>query len=371
MPAPNPDVAKTENLLLGNATAALANLSFSDNFPTRPSYGTKGTGIVLWANYFTLDPSSKLVLHQYSLSVKPAPTGKKLAQVVRLFLETPELQEFRHDLVTDFKSTLIARLKIENQSITVPYRAEGEDEPLPNPMKYIVKLELTRNLPVADLISYLTSTNLTSHYGEKLYAVQALNILINHYAKSSSKIENISSSKNFSLVDADTYDLETGLKAMRGFFTSVRAATSRMLLNVNVSHAAFYQEIPLDALIRVFLGQNNPARLVSFLKRLRIKVTHLKEKKNKAGSVIIRAKTICGLATPDDGSGLDHPPHVANLRSGPKEVKFWLEQKPPSTPKGKAKHPAGGQYISVFDYFKNSKHLYRTIHHRTLTSVSV
>ncbi|KAI1428689.1 ribonuclease H-like domain-containing protein [Xylaria sp. FL1777] len=334
-------------------------MGLDEAFPTRPSFGTSGTGLVLWANYCILKPSERLVLHQYHLSVTPAATGRKLAQIIRLFLQSPDLHELQQDIVTDFRSILIARLKIKEQAVALSYRAEGEDEPRENAPRYTVKLELTNTLPVADLINYLTSTNLKSQYGGKLPIIQALNILINHHAKSSNAIATLGTSKSFSLVDAETYDLEAGLKAIRGFFTSVRPATGRMLLNVNVSHSAFYNSVPLDQLIRNFLQHNSRFKLISFLNRLRVTTTHLEEKRNRNGDVIIRVKSICGLATRDDGTGLAHPPRVRESGSGAKDVEFWLEdrgEKSPSAPKKKRGGlvSAGGRYISVYDYFKNT-----------------
>ncbi|KAI0906621.1 ribonuclease H-like domain-containing protein [Ustulina deusta] len=361
-PAPDAKVAEIENSLLGTATGGLARLSLDDTFPRRPSYGTKGKDLVLWANYYTLKPSPQLVLYRYTLSVTPAATGRKLEQIVRLFLQSPDLRDVQQDVVTDFKSTLIARQKIQEYAVKLFYRDEGEDEPREHARDYTVKLELNDTLPVADLISYLTSTDWNSRYGGKLPVIQALNILVNHHAKSSNKIATPGTSKSFPLVDAETYDLEAGLKAIRGFFTSVRAATGRILLNVNVSHSAFYHAVPLDDLIRSFLQKNNQFKLASFLPRLRVRTTHLKERKNRNGEIIIRAKTIYNLATRDDGTGLDHPPRVRGSGSGAKDVEFWLDdhgEKSPSAPKKKRGKPvsAGGRYISIYDYFKSTHNI--------------
>jgi eukaryotic translation initiation factor 2C len=109
-------------------------------------------------------------------------------------------------------------------------------------------------------------------------------------------------------------------------FASVRAATCRILVNVNVTHAAFYNEGPLDQLMVAFDPQRRggKTRLASFLKRVRVRTTHLpeKKKKNKAGEVIYRVKTMVGLATPNDGHGLSRPPRVREFGAGPKLVEF-------------------------------------------------
>lgn len=118
-------------------------------------------------------------------------------------------------------------------------------------------------------------------------------------------------------------------------------------------------------------------RLEKFLKRVRVRSTHLKVKTNKKGEEVIRVKTIFALAKKTDGRRLAHPPQVSMYGAGPADVKFWLDAHPPaSTPgaapatsakKGKGKggkkaapagpQPAGpgeGRYISVQEFFKNT-----------------
>ncbi|KAI8949427.1 ribonuclease H-like domain-containing protein [Xylaria longipes] len=372
-------VTKTENLILASTDAAFVSMSLREVFPMRPSYGKLGKNLTLRANYFNLEPSLKLVLYRYDWKVKVPKKdekqedkketggeleGKKLGRVIQLCLESPDLSEFQRDIVTDFRAVLIARREIPDQEITVTYCAEGEDEPRQRAAKYTMTLKKNKTLHAADLISYLTSTDLNAQYGGQADAIQALNILINHHAKMSPKIATLGTSRSFALVDPEASDLGAGLRAMRGFFTSVRAATARMLLNVNVSHAVFYNAVPLESLMRSFIGSNgnNRYKLASFLKRLRIDATHI-EKKNRKGEKIPRVKTIYGLATKGDGSNqkgekcLDNPPVVNGYGAGAKDVEFWLNgpggRKPSSTPQkktGKAMS-AGGRYISVYDYF--------------------
>lgn len=371
---------------------ALSSLSLNDAnaMPPRPGYGTEGMPIAVYANYVQLVPNPGLVLYSYDISqIRPEVAGRKCTQVLRLmFNEAPELADYRNDMVTDFRSTLISRKKISMEgnelTINVIYRNEGEDDPKENANQYKVTIKYTKTLSVADLLSYLTSTNPSVRYDNKLEMIQVLNIFLKHYAKSANNLATIGASKTFSMSgNADKLDLERGLLALRGFFTSVRAATNRILVNVNVSHGAFYQEGELPRLMEAFgLRYDDRAMrtLEKFLKRVRVRTTHLKEKRNKKGEVVHRIKAIIGLAKKSDGRQLDHPPRVARLGAGPKSVEFWLEDRPtPTAPsstvpgaepkkkgkgkggKGKAeaggKQPAGpsaGRYVSVHDHFKNT-----------------
>jgi eukaryotic translation initiation factor 2C len=339
--------------------------------------------VVLWANYVEMIPPSDLLLYRYHVEVKPDLVGKKLEQMVRLLLEMPELAKFQKDLVTDFRSTIITRKDLGRDAFAfeMPYRAEKVDEPGANAKTYRIDLTRTGSLNVGHLTEFLTSTDLRVQCGDKLQTIQALNILLRHYAKSSPTVAALGSTKTFALLPAATganpntdLDLTAGLVALRGFFSSVRVATCRILVNINVSHGAFYSAIRLDKLIRDYQSVNgqNVGKLEQFLQRLRVKLTHLPEKKNKAGEQIPRIKTIFALAKQGQGQGLEPKPTITHHGAGPKDVKFFLENSPApadgpggnvgGTKKGQkgstagAQTPTKGKFISVFDYFLESKY---------------
>lgn len=327
--------------------------------PRRPGYGTVGKPITLWANYVEMSVSPDLVLHRYDISVSPFIADRMQTQLIRLLLETPELGKFQHDIVSDFRSTLLSRQRLveDDLCLSICYREEGYDEPKIGARKYDVRLRYTSTLPVAELTEYLTSTDLRSHSGNKLPLVQALNIFLNHYSKSTGNLVSINSSKTFSLnKHAATLDLGAGLTAVRGFFSSVRAACCRLLVNVNVSNAAFYREGPLGALILLLDAElRNKRGIEAFLKGLRVKTTYLPERRNKKGELIHRAKTIRGLATTNDGQELDHPPKVKAFGAGPMHVQFWVESPAQRGSSANDSPTTSGKYISVYDYFWQSK----------------
>lgn len=372
IPVVDQTVTKVEDdLQAGKDSIDLSALRLQDTFPHRPGYGINGRGVILWANYIALTAPPKLVLYRYDITVAPTTVGKKLTQIIRLLLQASELAPLKDDIASDFKSTLISRRRFDDQTIVIRYRAEDEDEPRTGATEYKVQLRLTNALAVAEMAEYLTSTNLSARYDEKLPMIQAFNIFLNHYSKSSGNLATIGASKVFSLSgESDTLDLGNCLIAIRGFFASVRAATARVLVNLNVSHGAFYQEGPLDRFVLRFGAQNGLFKLETSLKRVRIRTTHLKKRKNKKGEVLPRIKTIFGLANKNDGHSLAHPPRVRAFGAGPCEVEFWLDAPPQkatssSASSGKKKsgkgfmprdQPAatGGRYISVYDFFVNA-----------------
>lgn len=392
VPPLNAKVHTSEDAFQKNLSSGMGmgSLRLDASFPNRPGYGTRGQKIILYANYFELLPDPNLVLYRYNVDVVPTAAGRKQNQIVRLLLEGPTYSQFRNDIVTDYKSTLVSRRRLHRDAVasTVQYRAEGEDDPLPEAQAYQVRVEETGTLTVSELTDYLTSTNVSAVYADKQPMLQALNIFLGHHAKTSSAIATVGSSKSYSLgQNTPRYNLKGGLTAVRGFFSSVRVAACRILVNVNVSHGVFYNPIPLDQLIDQYGSAKgfNLFKLQTFLKGVRVRTTHLREKRNKAGELIIKAKTIFGLAMKNDGQGSEHPPRMPMdkpLGGGPKVVEFFLGESsgvPSSAPtgqaggkkKGKGKKggasaevqagsssqtaggSSSGKYISVFDYFKS------------------
>lgn len=350
--------------------------------PPRPGYGAVGRDIILWTNYFKLDSTSDLELYRYGIAIAAdnkgnAPTGKKARRIVQLLLEEHFLSQ-AHCIATDFKSNLISRneLDIEEDEYVVTYRSEEEDVPAPNARQYRCRVQFTGSLTLAELINHLTSTQAGLMFGSKDEIIQALNIVVGHHPKSEPSIVSVGANRHFDLSPGpqDRMSLGAGLQVIRGFFMSVRAATARILVNVQAKNMAFYDEGPLDKLMRAFMQENGPNKvnLLNFVKKLSVDVTHI-VRKNRQGRRIPRIKTIQGFASKDDGRKLAHPPIVPQFGAGAKEVKFFLDDPssasssvPTAAPggggkKGKKGVKAGpapssrGKYISVFDFFKDSK----------------
>jgi eukaryotic translation initiation factor 2C len=350
--------------------------------PLRPGYGTQGRPVLLWANYFELVAPPDLLLFRYSIEVLPddagrKPTGKRLKRIVELLLEE-HLSAYRTSIATDYKSNLVCRfeLPIEEESYHVRYRSEEEDEPSQNAKTYRLRLQDTGTLRVSELTDYLTSAHASALFGSKEEIIQALNVVVGHHPKAASNVASVGANKHFDISTAgvESMSLGAGLKAIRGFFISVRAATSRLLINVQVKHTACYNEGPLNRLMLMYLEENgrNMVKLGNFLKTLRVQVTHI-AKKNKSGHEILRIKTITSLATPGDGHGLAHPPIVPKFAAGAKEVKFYFgapeeqsggKEQGPAKREGKKGKKAGGSgperpqegYISVYDFFQSSNY---------------
>lgn len=205
-------------------------------FPFRPGYGTRGEAVVLWANYFHLTASANADLCRYAVDITPEAKGKKAKRVIELLLSSEPFSAARNDVATDYRSTLISRTALEADCMEnqIMYMFEEEDEPRSNATNYRVKLTDTGTLSVTELMRELASTNPNDAYGNKLDTIQALNIILNHYPKSQPHTANPRQNRFHPFGNGSTsFDLGAGLQAFRGYFSSVRAATSRILVNIS------------------------------------------------------------------------------------------------------------------------------------------
>ena len=327
-------------------------------------------------------PNGDVKLYRYAIDTVPAVIGKrKQRRLVELLVEETPLSILKPHIATDYGTTLICQREIPESDLEhgIVYKDEREDTPGPRATSHRVKLQQTGIFTIAELVSYLTSTRVDAAFPNKDEVIQSLNIVVGHHPKTAPSIMSVSN-KHYPVQgqSAEYANLGAGLIAWRGYFVSVRAAAARILVNVQVKHAAAYHEGSLVELMEEFKAadrSNTLLQLERFLKRVRVQTTHLPAKKNKAGMTIPRVKVISGLATKSDGQGLPHPPKVESFGAFANKVEFYLDSTPstpetvapPSNTKGGKKGgkksgqrgsqpgPAAGgsgSYITVAEFFR-------------------
>ena len=137
------------------------------------------------------------------------------------------------------------------------YKREGDDAPRTGAR--IHKVKNSRRDPPAPRLShllyYLESADPSKiwPYTNILRAmiIQGLNIFLGHFRKIAKDIAAVGPHKVFYIrwEQIKIRNLGQGVNAMRGFFSGVRLTTGRILVNVNVHHAAFHDEQPLASLV--------------------------------------------------------------------------------------------------------------------------
>ncbi|GAO17413.1 hypothetical protein UVI_02024090 [Ustilaginoidea virens] len=386
VPSPDPNVVKLENQVVERnrstvegLTGKMASLALEpsdvDIMPCRPAFGTAGTEVILWANYFPVHFKCP-VLYKYDVMM----AGKATAVASKGKLQTSQTKDLKGPklhlamqqvlshlsakagkkmpLASQFKNYIISLEKLDLQenplSVTVP--REGEDQ---DPDIIIVSVHGPVEIRTDDLVSYARTMD---DHGEKLVfpkfpdVVDVVDIILGHNARSrAGEVAAIGNSRFFPFDQAKkTASLMQdcrGLIAARGFFQSARLATGRLLLNTNVTHGVFKISGKVDEAMNHLGIQCAPAgdyrlrRLVGafakFLPKTRVWVTFTIEN----GTRVRRNKAILGLVNRLSGKIAEGDEKAPVIESGweypgPKQIKFWLTD------------DRGGRYITVFDYYK-------------------
>ena len=317
---PDPAITKSEDDFIkgsSDPTLQLSGLSLGKTFPLRPGYGESGRSIQLFTNHFTLSLSNEdLRIYRYEFSFTPATLiGRKKARIIQKFLLSLA-QPFRGCCATDFKRYLFTVQEIPKSSSTdikIVHTLEKEDEPdlstAPANQIFYVTLLGPTVFYAADLLKRLRDPSSTPS-GDEADLISSLNTITSFDAKSLAigpepTLMATSANKHFQIdgTGAHIKALGQGLLAARGYLTSVRSAAQRLLLNVQIKHAAYYKDGRLTEVVQSFDGatnRRNPTYDMAatdwFLRSRRVSLHHLPIKRNRLGEIVLRVKSIHGLA---------------------------------------------------------------------------
>lgn len=320
--------------------ASMTQVSLKDHSdgPLRPAYGSQGRKTILWANYFELLPDKNQPFYRYNVSFVSEkgeePKGKKLERCVTLLLKQIPTTV---TLATDYRQSLVAsgKLPFEAKEFFIVYYSEEATRPDGNSPKYKAKIQYTGSFTFSDLLDYLSSTRLNrDRPSSRDEIIQATNIIIASGMKSNSQMIT-KRNKYFPAagIFMEKRQIFVGLEAFRGFFMSVRAATARILLNVQVQHVVAWQAQPMSTLLTALTQSRTPLTEINrMITGLTVHVTHLRN----------RIKRVAGFALQGDGRRLSRPPKIRASYANAEDVFFWRES------------PEPARYVSVEDHFKET-----------------
>lgn len=214
------------------------------HFPVRPAYGSKGKAIVVATNYYEMSVKPQTLL-QYKLTPtrfyppnsKPPTTktdlkGRKLHRIIQLAME-----KLGGIWVSEFKDYVYSLNPLVfpdgNLTVRIEYTDEGR------PMEFDVKFDQTKSIEVGHLVNYLTTMkNYSGDFPVYADVVSAIGAVLGHTPRSNNNVASLGSSRHFPL-NVPGQSSPLGFPDMntiiRGYFQSVRPATGRLLLNLNVS----------------------------------------------------------------------------------------------------------------------------------------
>ena len=220
----------------------------------------------------------------------------------------------------------------KHQEHRVWYYERGDAPPTSKDgLYYDFKVSHTSTFSIQQLLEYISSPNRLTSYTEKDSAIQALNVAMSRRPASAPDVAVLPGGNKFFRKDAQICDLGGGLLALRGYYTSVRTATLRLLLNVNSITSAFYKPGNLLSLMQEFrksYEENRkvlpPLLLNNFLKGIQVEVSYLKTSKGSC-----KTKVVFGIARKPE------------LMASAQKIRFkWDET---------------NSTLSVEEYFKRSK----------------
>lgn len=355
-------------------------------FPARPSFGTKGTPVTLWANYYQVITKIP-VLYKYTMDIAQVATepesyqsekkgkpkgqakaqsrevkGRKLYSVIKEALKELSKNDSSLVLATEFKSQLVSLRKLEFDNNPLRLSVVSEANPDKTDL-FDITFHGPAETRVGDMSKYIESTSdtLEPHTFPRFPdVIDALNVIFGYGPRTRlGDVSAVGSSRFFPFknggITTDMTFMGRPLVAARGFFQSARLGTGRLLLNANVTHGVFKIHGKVDEIFRNMevravqrqdrYGMSKLRLMDKFLPKTRVWVTM----KLSNGKEVRRPKAIHSLAKASEikrsKAGINSPKFQPDWEfAGPQNVSFYLEVE------GK-----GGKYISVSDYYKQSR----------------
>ena len=353
----------------------------SDLFPQRPSYGSTGKQVVLWANYFPIEVTSKVV-YKYTLDVKESVTamskkkdseqvsatkdvkGRRLHLAIQAAMDSLSAADKDQRFASQFKTQIVALKKIELDAGVLVV-----DLPRENVPTEADQISITFHGPIemrlGDIVSYtqsLRDSNTIAVYPKYPEIMDTLDVILGHTARS--RLGEMSGlGPRFFPFRKDTRTASLmqdhhALTAARGFFQSARLATGRLMLNTNITHGVFKMSGKMEDLMKTLSIRAVPrsaeprqkrlvAAFAKFLPKTRVWATFSVQ----GGKTVRRTKVIESIVSPLTASlaDKDNPCFVDSSFSypGPKNVSFMLKEE--------------NRKITVHQYFKESQSLPRFV----------
>jgi len=351
IPPPNATVTAAEDELVKQTRGKII-----DGFPGRRGYGTKGKSIVLRANYFAMTTAyeakqPETPLYRYEVNVRQEISKPKKRRLFELLMQHPLLKDVHS--ATDFASILVTTEKLDEGKLNndwqkVTLLSENSSQPAQqqgqapdfvrkardrNTFEVAIRYQSSFNL--REMIEYLRSQSSGATYQGSADVIQILNIVLTKPPNEAASVKNVGQNKFYPFgthEGMEGYNLNGGLEALRGYFSSVRPSVGRLLLNLNVTAGAFFKPMPLLLFLGGFCGQQ--AQLEAFIRMLKVEASYVKDGQKQP--FMKKTKSIIGFAKPAKA--------VKVKRFGnAHEVKFKIND--PSKPKAP-------QEITVAEYFK-------------------
>ncbi len=333
-----------------------------EKLPLRPGYGNKGEPVKLWTNYLkvSMDDAQQLFTYEAAIDQRLLRRHQRCHFMETAMKTIPELSCLGAGIATDYASLVVtSRRLVLGPNASKTFAMEYYDTVFPEGRVYAkntpfeLTLSLVRTISSSDVSSYIMSGPASSIDPVKsgpadVDAVRILNIVMASHSHKDPGVYQGGQNKFFRYPEGQDsytkYDLLSGLIAVRGYYSSIRSSTSRVLLNLNAQCSPFYKSINVHELIQLFraLAPGDWVASESFLKGLQVKTTYMKA---SDGASVSKARLIVGLS------------HKMTHRAGSKEISGNAEVDHGNANEIRFKRSDGpsGIPISVQEYFHAGK----------------
>ncbi|KAK3642877.1 hypothetical protein LTR56_010474 [Elasticomyces elasticus] len=363
VPVPDPKITQKEDELVQSTRKQMFPIGVEGaEVPGRPGYGTKGKPITLRTNYFEISTNYgkddlEVKWYRYLVDAKGLdkdtqkgvqgfPVGKK-DRLFRTILADPKFNDI--ECASDFAKIIVTNKPLDlgpegrwEKSIELGTGDQGSSQQVAGGSQAASDVPVPPHVQAAkdgnkvtfmllqpdaayhifttrQIVEYVNSKSGSALYEGSDAIIQLFNIIIAMGPQTTTE-------GKYYIVQGDetkSKDLSGGLRAVRGYFSSVRQTTGRLLLNLNVVSGVFYKTGPLRAIIDEFkTSQPTMAQTEAFIRMLKVQIVWTKDGQKKP--FMTKEKTIAGFA---------HPQHFGNAHN----VTFDYQSKP----------------ITVLKYFKD------------------
>ena len=265
--------------------------------PVRPSLGTIGTETTVRSNFFKVT-LPRGPLFEYDVKITPAVTAKRLKRRLFDLLEAaPDYAQYKRFAAHDGSAKLITSKQLPQPLVIKDLVYYDEDESVPKAddpkvKTFTFEFNFVQELRLDLLTKYVVFTGFvffTFSYTHFRYLsgdlehrdvdisplLAAINIILSqHPSKKGAMV-----GRNRFFFPQETFRLGGGIEAWKGFYSSARPAFGTLMVNVNVATTAFYAAGNLAKAMLEFKQHTFNARVDSFVKGLRVMVSHLGHRK--------------------------------------------------------------------------------------------
>ncbi|KAF8076456.1 argonaute-like protein [Lyophyllum atratum] len=228
----------------------------------RPGYGTSGKPLPIYVNSFaTTIPEG--IIHHYDVispSEKTLPARLNM-DLIRVLQTEVAPQVFTPRGVYDGRKNLFAARELpfddaNTKEFDVSLSSGRPETGGKGPKVYKIRLTKVAEINPEVLKRFIAGDQ--SHDNTVLTAITALNVVI----RMEPTMKYPFNVRSF-FTDRETKDIGSGLQLWRGYFQSVRPASGRMLINVDISTGTMYKAGPLLGLCLEFLNKGDPNALAT------------------------------------------------------------------------------------------------------------